>query len=251
MSPKDTHDQDWVVWQIRNDFLSEIEKRFPTVLEDLEEKVLPIFERIVGKEAKLEDAKALLESASGEPLQKALREWSAQFNLDANWMRDVALETIHTWLSYSQYPKRSFAFFTIPWSELSEEEMRFEFVHPGWDPTMVTWQEALNDEEDPYHLGIRPAFEKHLKEYRKRMETLVVNRGYHRVRHVKKKSHIPWLVYYQLTPSASFSAVVKHFTHPKDPVRRENVENAVKDTAKLIGLKLKPPSKGGRPRKKL
>ena len=118
---------------------------------------------------------------------------------------------------------------------IGSHEQRFAFEHKGWDLIKITRAGAEQK--------LRAAFEEALSGYLDRMESLAATRGLVPVPQKRGTEHFEWLVRYQVQ-GRSFQAIAR------DACRdRKTVADAVRETAALLQLSLRPPGQPGRPSK--
>lgn len=105
-------------------------------------------------------------------LIEALGRWGKAWRLDDGWCLDWALDTIAQWHREPRW-RDGRHLVGEPWGGVllvGEEDRRFRFDHPGWEPTSDTRTEAAG--------WIRAAFERDLAAYLDRVEALATERGY-------------------------------------------------------------------------
>lgn len=118
-------------------------------------------------------------------------------------------------------------FYVEPWNES---------LNPiAWDPREETWDEFEKKIDELY---------KHYKEaYRKRTEEFFKKNGYVKGKEKYEDSHFEWFVRYQVQ-GWSKEKIAREYH-----VTRQSVTNAIDEIGDLVGLKPRPTSKGGRPKK--
>ncbi len=173
---------------------------------------------------------------SASLLKEELNAWANSYNLNEEWIKDVALTTLWYWrfLHGPQQPLWWMVYLHVFSAEL--DEIRLNFQHLGWDPSASSWPDAKERfiEDFIRWLG---------KDYKPTMTTLAKKRGFRESCPPKEPRHFEWLVHFQVNKQ-DYQAIAS--TANRDPSAvSEGCENA----AELIGLTLRPASKGGRPRK--
>jgi capsule polysaccharide modification protein KpsS len=118
----------------------------------------------------------------------------------------------------------------------NENERRFVFEHPGWEPT-YDYRKAIKRE-------ILQSFNQHLEEYLDRMESLVEERGCVRTKTKNEPEHFEWLACFQVK-GMSYTKIKDRFK-PQAPSQKtylsddtKAIRKAINDLAKYIGLSLR------------
>ncbi|MGG4498442.1 hypothetical protein [Brevibacillus reuszeri] len=115
----------------------------------------------------------------------------------------------------------------------------------AWHPTEDTWTEFNN--------LLNQMFENYKRAYRQRTEEYLEKHGYKADKLKREAIHYRWIAEYQIL-GKSYSEIANFYTEHAnedskcDGYNSDTVYRAVKDTASLIGLTLRP-DKGGRPSK--
>ncbi len=134
------------------------------------------------------------------PLDAALNSWAREFHLNANWVRDIALNTLFHWsggrIEIGASP--GWAFIGGPSARpLSQQEMEFHFSDSGWDMTYSTKNDFIQK--------MRSGFEAYLAAYVKSAEQKAELGGWKRTPALRKKGkqsdvfrHVEWLVRWQV-----------------------------------------------------
>ncbi len=135
----------------RYEFLRKIEEVAPEVLEGLVASVRPHYEPLRAELGEfdlltLSSASILQRIATGQnnlaPLNSALISWSRRFHLDADWVRDFALNTLLHWTGQRIVIGISpgWAFWRWADREPSHEcgKRDFNAPSPGWEMTYAT-----------------------------------------------------------------------------------------------------------------
>jgi hypothetical protein len=247
-------------------FKEALRRTTPEVLDSLHQEVLPIYKAITPEVVKQRlssrklrplgesgfDIDPAFEEEAGDflltwyevqsdtsgtkqivQLNEGLQRWSQQFNLDAEWILDAAVQTLFTWSRHSP-DQSALKWGRVPGLDMRFEQREFNFSDAGWNGEEETWK----DFED----RVTRRFKKQLQEYRVDITNLAVNQGWTERHDFKEKQHFDWLALYQVRQTSP-KEITKHFSL----VRRKpfNIENtvfkAVGRKAKLIGLTLRPP----------
>lgn len=105
----------------------------------------------------------------------------------------------------------------------------------AWDPREETW--------DEFEEKIDGLYERYKEAYRKRTEEFFKQNGYVKGKEKYEDSHFEWFVRYQVQ-GWSKEKIAREYH-----VTRQSVTNAINEIGDLVGLKPRPASKGGRPKK--
>ncbi len=220
-------------------FAERIKVVAPEVVADLRESVWPIY---ASQEERghllswewLQEAKAYPRLAQQvRPLEDAIISWAERYHLgrefwtvDAEWVYDAALDTLDRW-------------------ELEPEALETAYFGSrriGWDA------EAL--ETPPSPPAYDPVFDEKT-EYLERVKRYMdeVERQARLVKAVDKENlqHVDWVVRYQVQ---GWSHAAIRDEYPKDEIElydTSNISKSLRDTARSLGLKLRPHAPGGRP----
>ncbi len=250
-------------------FLDAVKKHVPAVLDDLAGEPFQLYQQLAQQLAQDDDTPMSVyvliitdvhpTSDWGpmfDPLHRRLRAWSRHWHLDADWCRHVALKTLYEWheppdkgllalLQAGPLPPepmgqpRGWAQAAIPLvSPIRDEEMRFTFAHRGWQPMHYT--------RDVAEQAIRAAFDAHLTRYLDRLECLAKERGLKPTPEKRALTHFDWLALYQV--KGWRPAKIADWYHEINEKGAEvsAIRMALQETARLIGLPLRP-SRRGRP----
>ncbi len=169
-------------------------------------------------------------------LREQLWTWCARWGLFESWCLDKALLMLRLWL---QIPNEE-EFIADTWSTFtarpssSQPQRRIVFGCTNWNPLTETRAKGRQ--------RMLAEIEQELDEHLDFTELLARASGQRRTPR-KSADHFVWLVQYQVQQHS--------FTRIADAVCRDRktVERAIKDAAVLVGVSLRRPSKGGRPRK--
>lgn len=247
----------------QHEFLREIKRSAPEVLDDLSEESFALYREIRGEpieyqrrlrgeeltpqENEIANADFYVTSAIWRditegnpaefaPVDESLRQWSRRWNLDADWCRAFAFFAMATWLMVpDKRTERDWNYIGINWGIPFEvEHFKFEWA---WHP--------LRSQRTVIESVMRKMFEKEMKKYLDRIEQRLVEKtGAVRPRKKTQAAHFAWLVSYQIK-GESQSAISKR-VHAS----RQTVADGIKLTANLCDLKLRHPNPSGHPRKR-
>lgn len=186
------------------------------------------------------------------PLQRALRVWAERHNLGERhlpagdwWALDVALDTLRLWTDYPKAAER--LGWNLPgwatYAPIQDEERRFRFEHPGWDPVGMANAGETRAEARRRMLA---TFEARLDEYLDRMEALAEERGLKKTPVKRNRNgspvlHFEWLVNYQVQ-GRDCEELSQEYTDA-DPegdrvIGSDAIRKAIAETARLVGLTL-------------
>lgn len=189
-------------------------------------------------------------------LRTAVEAWAASYHLKEPWICEAALTQLRSWQvdPESAYPRSPWPKDAdlrpqpdhLPWSYLGygyssslllDGEVRLSFECKGWDPHFSTRTEAA--------ARIRATFEQELKRHLDSVEATV--RGHpdferaHKWRELPK--YLEWLVRYQCC-GESYSDIARTDIAYGS---YQTVAQPVAELARLLGLQLRPPTRGRPP----
>lgn len=183
-----------------------------------------------------------LDMSCTAPLQEALLAWGQRWRLADDWCFSIALNALSCWWVYRLPPRQPLPedFARFHWSdwlpsvidpmERWRSEHGFIFSYQPWEPTEMPRAMARK--------AMRAAFEAHLTEYLDQMEQLARTRGF--VRTTDKVSrHFEWLALYQVGERSP--AQIARICGKE----RAAVDAAIRATAALLELSLRPCPRGG------
>jgi len=129
---------------------------------------------------------------------------------------------------------------------LSDTKRRFEFSHPGWNPTLEGWRVA--------EVRFDESYKRAKSAYKKRIEDACREAGLKTVQGARRRKgdHFEWLALYQVGRERWIwiaEEETKRLASAGDPkaVTADAIAKAVREKAKLIGLLLADPKHPGRP----
>ena len=213
-------------------FFLEAVKVAPAVLESLKEELLPLYEEAVDQDrvATWEGPPVL--TGEDSELERRLVDWSRRYHLNESWILDSALLTLRF---FSRGVKTKY--FVVPAQFRSHPEFPpLQFEEPAWIPDLHTKKQ--------YMTRARSNFEKELQDYVQSIEAKLRALGWKKTpqkRLAKPLQHFEWLVQYQCA-GWSQGRIGEEYK-----AGQKTVSEALKRTADLIGLTLRPRGKGGRP----
>jgi hypothetical protein len=172
-------------------------------------------------------------------LRDSLVYWSENHNLRNQWCVEKAFKTLD-----QRYQNPRFAE-ALMWARevfaynppVGVEEGKFTFTFHTWD--------TVSQSRGDYQREVEKAFRRYRNEYCDHIEELTRERGYIEQKRKRDKTHIAWLVWYQVK-NKSQSWISGEFN-----ASRSAVAEGIKDAASWCGLTLRPPKAPGRPRKKV
>ncbi|MDQ3805490.1 MAG: hypothetical protein M3416_16885 [Acidobacteriota bacterium] len=171
-------------------FLNAVRRHIPEVLEELNGQPFECYKNIGAPFAQwweIKHGRVGRESS----LRASLFRWSKTWRLEPEWCLDHALRTLWEWHAFPSQREK------LMWQQgggwmvpTNEEERRFTFEHPGWEPT--------HDFRKSIKREIQEAFNRQLEEYLDRMESLVKERGYVKTKQKNEPEHFEWLACFQV-----------------------------------------------------
>lgn len=232
----------------RSLFLEEVRRREPGVL------------------ANLADMAGLDERGRFEPStvsRAALEEWGKRWNLSDRWCLDIADATVKTWqgptgdLLHEPFPvgqgpfrDRNAVVAALDWlypvaveaNPLDDDEERIPALDAevmSWNPRHESWEQA--------ETRMTAAFHRHIRAHRDQIQALAETAGLERTTS-RTARHFRWLAMYQVQRLPKGERFSYRTLAKVERVEMQSIEQALKETAELIGLTLRK-GKGGRPRK--
>lgn len=237
----------------RLEFFEWIENNVPVILLFLKNKVLPIYNKMLGKNIATEKTNNnrshyldwdYIKHANKDyyselvPLKDILNEWSAKYNLFDDWIMEAALGTITVWdpkapsddkLYWAHTPHIMYA------PPFSRKDLRINFHHSGWNPFKLPWEQAktviVND------------FKQFLEEeYYKESSKLLTNAGIEPpMDKDEMQKQLKWLIDYQVH-NKSYTDICNEESDNRlngEIVDNTTIINGVTSMAELIGLTLR------------
>lgn len=189
-------------------------------------------------------------------LRHAVASWARAHCLDESWVCEASLSQLRDWhldpefayprSPYPRNPERTPTPGYLPWLYLGfqyssslwlDKEERLRFACEGWDPHLSTRSEA--------EARIRAAFESELRRHLEEVEEHVRNHGAFQPTRKWQDLHryLCWLVRYQCRGESFAAIAASEYAKP----HYQTVAVPVRQIAQLLGLPLRPPSRG-RPR---
>jgi hypothetical protein len=172
-------------------------------------------------------------------LRRSLLDWARVWHLEEEWCLQHALTTMLDWHHFPLDLKN------LKWQQgggswmvpLTENERRFVFEHPGWEPT-YDYRKSIKQE-------IIQMFNQHLNVYLDRMESLVRERGYIKTKSKNEPEHFEWLACFQVK-GMSYAEIKDKFKPQASSQMKiylsddtKAIRKAINDVAKYIGLQLR------------
>jgi hypothetical protein len=165
-------------------------------------------------------------------LRETIESWQKRWNLNEDWCFYIVAVSLFRWKSRPDFMEElAFRYFELP-----------SFVDPPvfhFNPHVESWYPSL---EAPvaFKAKLLARYAAEIDAFQRRVEEEKGGR-------ISKRNleHLEWTVRCQVG-GESFRSIAGRNA---DEQRRHTVSGAVKSTAEVIGLRLRPASKGGRPRK--
>jgi hypothetical protein len=177
-------------------------------------------------------------------LQKSIFDWSERHNLDANWCRERAFETLDSWYQSSgSRENRTWRTYNSMQTIVPDRNgLHFQFsIKSVYPASSFRKQEKER---------ITEHFERELKAFLDGRERRAIENGMKRPKQKHDGSHFEWFAFYQVKLWTGIK-IQKHFNKEK-----ATVDEAIKSVRNLLtapndpGSELKrPDGKTGRPRK--
>lgn len=253
----------------REIFLDQLSQLVPEAVKELRDQTLTKYKRYCKGQPDGIDSWNQLQKTGAQDLKKAIEKWAGRYNLGCDWILDAAVNSLSMWANpprrwpeikdldegqdrdvNDEVPGKGplqLSAGTYVWAlrtPLSEEEERFMFECMGWGPTTPeTWSEA--------RVRIEDEFRAKLRKYHEHISAKLQSRQFTRITSRRKKQHYDWLVHYQVLGWKPIRIAQERCGCRESdlPEVRRKVAKAVKQTAELIGLPLRPSARG-RPRNK-
>lgn len=207
---------------------------------------------------------AILQESWGEPKFKtkyALQEWATAYSLTDGWCLDIAIRTLMAWKTRIQGSDS--AGVDSYWSLLKktpelqvglQREVRQEILKRRPDavaPQLAIdgWKFLLESGED-YKERTIEEIELQLDYYIEAIEKRLESNGWSRVPSKRRfDTHCLWLVRYQVLGWSHSEIAYAALKERQEELGDDAISKALRRTAKLLKLSLRPSSLGGRPRK--
>jgi hypothetical protein len=176
----------------------------------------------------------------GQAFVQAVEAWAVGFNLNADWVLDIARSTLGRWVADPQALRERLWEWPdfITKEPLSEVERQFQF--------MVKW-EAPFEAWDDFRGLAESYFEAELQRFRTKVEGLLQERGW-QDEQVRQPQDFRWLVLYQIEGLGRTEILERLCLTKTDP---KTISEGYRRAAKRIGLTLRPGPGKGRPSKKM
>ncbi|HAI20687.1 MAG TPA: hypothetical protein DCM14_02090 [Clostridiales bacterium UBA8153] len=222
-------------------FLHAVERLCPEVLKSLRDEVRESLESLED-----EDLLSFWRSEDRYPDELILEAWAERFNINVPWILGVANDTLEVWWKHPDtmeplqwmwwlgpgYPR------ACAWLELRTAP--FTFGGEAWLP--------IKERRQVFVERTRAAFERELGAYVEGIGRLAQDAGLEKTPEKRKLVHFDWLVHYQVQ-GWSMRKIADHYSG-EGVLSEDTIAKGVRQAAKLVGLKLRPPRKGGRPKGK-
>lgn len=139
-------------------------------------------------------------------LAPLLRAWAAAFHAEEEWILEGALQTLWLWHEHPAWRAALdiSGFRTFPAGEtlLNDDERRFRFEDPGWDPQWERWSD--------YCASLVGRWKSAVARYEKEMRALVASRGAVPARKRFSSRNFEWFVLYQLGGISSVRILARY-----------------------------------------
>ncbi len=218
----------------------------PEVLERLRDDVLPCFEEARAESSPLTLRKVKqADPISDEglvPLKRAFDGWANSFYLTDQWAESIAWQTLDRWIASQE--ARDLLQISLPsvtWiPPVSDADREFTFSDPGWDPALETKKTFVT------RIGDR--FEERLQVYLAAVTHQFECQGWERTPEKRREDHFEWLARYQVQ-GWTHRMIADEYSTDAKILGEDTVSKALNRLANRMGLTLRPPDKGGHPRK--
>jgi hypothetical protein len=238
-------------YDARREFLRCLASEAPAVLQSLHDEVFPLYRQ--AREARGKQRRGArrgvphhalwldVEAASETrlpglfPLKQALRDWARRWHLTDPWALDTARATLDLWASSpSSLRNRVWQLPSLRFARPGSVEDR--------RPALVETAEYRPERESPeaFAAGVRARVEAALRSFTEAQKARLAMAGWAAATW-KDPHHFTWLVQYQAR-GWSLGRIARQSGYG-----RKTVEAAVKVLAAVVGVTLRPASKGGRP----
>lgn len=176
-------------------------------------------------------------------LRDLLLRWSRKWRLWDEWCLESAVETLALLSAGGEHPNSEplhYAGSRMIEMPFSDDELRFDFSHHGWQPVLEDWANAERQLDD--------AFRRAKQEYRQRVEAMCLEEGLAEVRSPRNRAgdHFEWLVRFQVCRESWVEIAAGTKTKNGEPATDDAVAKAVKAKAALIELTLAEVERTGR-----
>ncbi|NPV52636.1 MAG: hypothetical protein HPY71_03830 [Firmicutes bacterium] len=216
-------------------FLIAVERLAPEVLKALAEEVYPCYQG--------EDMRYVPDS-----LRAALDAWMQKFHIKADWILEQALDTMSLWRQYPPVLKWEplewgiIALGPAEWYPVPKEEQRLIFHSDGWHIDIETRGQARD--------RLMSEFKAYLEEYLNYVEAIAGGRGWTRTFEKRGRSargkpdlHFEWLVRHQVQ-GWTCERIAEEYGGEDQWLDPASVWQGIRETAELIGLRLRTLPKG-------
>jgi hypothetical protein len=182
------------VWRARLQMIDTAKQVYPKFLDALLRHVFPLYEQCARDGFNFESILWLgspfhrLHEQDCFKLKTALRKWAAEFNADADWVLDEALQSLRDWYVSSEWRQE------LRWHQMHPSETlvqgdTFAFRFVGWEPQAQAWSY--------YKQKAREQFEKQLSAYEMKTRQAAESHGLIRTRRTYEPENMEWFVLYQ------------------------------------------------------
>jgi hypothetical protein len=177
------------------------------------------------------------ETTQAQTLYSAMKNWSEQFRLTDEWVRDLALQTLFRWRQRAEAGEPVL----LQWQRLPVGEYGlfdgrgedFFFRHPGWN---------LRDDWQNFKKSVEVAFKKIVVDYHRQVVIRAYAGGWEEAPDIREQLRFKWLALWQVRGLSA----IKILSWSYLKVNPSNVEKQVKLSAKQADITLRPPKAGPR-----
>ena len=173
-------------------------------------------------------------------LRDAVLGWALKFNLTDEWVLDRAMQTLYRWRKTPETENAwgSFPIFAGDGLIIEATERLFDFQHEGWGVEFEPWDEFLQ--------RFQSDLDKKLDVYRQRVLNIAQTRGWtQRPNILYKPGHFQWLAVFQTRGKSPAEVLEDTNMREMDP---STALKAIQNVADAIGLTLRKPRKGRKPK---
>jgi hypothetical protein len=168
-----------------------------------------------------------------------MKNWSEQFRLTDEWVRDLALHTLFRWRQRAESGKPV----QLRWQRLpfganfglfNGQGKAFLFQHPGWNLDVDDWQE--------FKRSVESSFKSFVAKYHRNTVAQAYAGGWGEAPDIREQLRFKWLALWQVKGLSA----IKILAWSRQKVNPSNVEKQVKRSAKQADITLRPSKAGPR-----
>lgn len=237
-------------WAARTTFLVTVGQLLPGIAAELGERLYPHLRAmrrwLTDGYTEPEDDDLLEAALSHEELVAVLRAWAQPHRLDEPWIIEAALRSLINWGGWFDWPPdipseppqwhggKWPGYPSIP-EPLTDDECKL-VIDAEWRPELGNWSME-------YFVEVQ---KRKIDEWAQSRKRLLRDKGWRRAMVKQDTSHFEWLVLYHvkgLTPSKVLEEL------GQNEINESSVSPTVRGLADAIGLTLRLPSRGPKPRR--